>query len=150
MGNSPNLSQSCHRQGVSILVINHTHNSESRFCFCFCGRCWKTLWKMCAPPTQKPGRRKCLFSNEQTFVISNRELRLPVFHNVFQHLLQKQEQKRYLELWFMTNIQKPCLWLASCLSGWLPAQPGRFTCLHRKGVLHAEEFRMANRRLIPA
>ena len=75
-----------------------------------------------------------------------------IFHNVFQHLPQKQEQKRHLELCvgFMTDIEKPCLWLASWLSAWLPAQPGRFTCLHSQGVLHAEEFRMANRRLIPA
>ena len=75
-----------------------------------------------------------------------------IFHNVFQHLPQKQEQKLYLELCvdFMTNIEKPCLWLASWLSVWLPAQPVRFTCLYSQGVSHAEELRMANRRLIPA
>ena len=35
-----------------------------------------------------------------------------IFHNVFQHLSQKQEQKRDSELcvWLMTNIDTPCLW----------------------------------------
>jgi hypothetical protein len=69
--------------------------------------------------------------------------------NIFHKNRSKNVTWSYVSV-FMTNIEKPCLWLASWLSVWLPAQPGRFTCLYSQGVSHAEELRMANRRLIPA